>query len=112
MFKYRDYYYSTGRKDFPICLTVEEALKTTPAQVPDVTQLQKDLLDSFPIDLWRYYSKNVNSMYGGCGLQEVVNCIVIVCKFTNSSYCFVKLAGFFVSTYGGHYVSNLGKYII
>ena len=54
MFKYRDWYYSTGRYDFPIADTVEEALMMKPALLDkDILKaMQKRLLDSFPTDLW------------------------------------------------------------
>jgi pyruvyltransferase len=41
LFKYEDYYYSTGRYDFPVAKTIEEALKTTPPELPDLRELQK-----------------------------------------------------------------------
>ena len=53
MFKYRDYYYSTGRYSFPVAKSVEEALSIEPAQLPDLRPLQKNLLNSFPDDLWK-----------------------------------------------------------
>ena len=52
MFKYNDYYYSTGRKDFPIAASVEEALQMQPAPLPDLKPLQEALISSFPKDLW------------------------------------------------------------
>lgn len=52
-FKYRDYYYSTGRMSFPIAKTLEEAIKITPCDVPDMRILQKNLIDCFPYDLWK-----------------------------------------------------------
>ncbi len=52
LFKYNDYYYSTGRSEYPVCKTVEEALQQPVPEVPDLTQLQKNLLESFPVDLW------------------------------------------------------------
>lgn len=52
MFKYEDYYHSTGRYDFPIASSVEEALTIEPAPLPDLTPLQNNLIGSFPIDLW------------------------------------------------------------
>lgn len=52
LFKYRDYYYGTGRYEFPVASSVEEALSMQPAQIPDFTKMRKDLLDSFPSDLW------------------------------------------------------------
>ncbi len=51
-FKYNDYYYSTGRFSYPVAKTVEEALQMEPAPLPDLTALQQNLLDSFPVDLW------------------------------------------------------------
>lgn len=53
LFKYNDYYYSTGRMEYPICKSVEEALQMPIPKVPDLTQLQKNLLESFPLDLWK-----------------------------------------------------------
>lgn len=52
MFKYRDYYYSTGRYDFPVANSVEEALYMEPAPLPNVKELQNNLLKSFPCDLY------------------------------------------------------------
>lgn len=52
-FKYRDYYYSTGRMEFPIARTLEDAIKITPCALPDMTMLQKNLINSFPYDLWK-----------------------------------------------------------
>jgi pyruvyltransferase len=52
MFKYEDYYHSTGRYNFPIASTVEEALEITPAPLPDLKPLQRNLIQSFPVDLW------------------------------------------------------------
>lgn len=51
-FKYDDYYHSTGRYDYPICSSVEEALSLPIPEVPDLSQLQRNLLESFPVDLW------------------------------------------------------------
>lgn len=51
-FKYNDYYYSTGRREYPVCKTVEEALELPIPAVPDLSGLQKSLLESFPVDLW------------------------------------------------------------
>ena len=52
LFKYNDYYYSTGRYEYPVCRTIEEALNTPPAPLPDLSKLQENLINSFPIDLW------------------------------------------------------------
>lgn len=51
-FKYYDWYYSTNRYDIKLVDTLEEAKKTTPPPIPDLTKLQQGLLDSFPYDLW------------------------------------------------------------
>ncbi len=53
LFKYRDYYYSTGRHDFPIAKSVEEALTLDPAPLPDFGKMQAALQASFPADLWQ-----------------------------------------------------------
>ena len=52
MFKYNDYYYSTGRFEYPIARTVEEALKMKPAPLPDLSELRNNILEAFPYDLW------------------------------------------------------------
>lgn len=52
LFKYFDYYYSTGRYTFPIADTIQEALSTKPLDIPDFANLQNKLLDAFPADLW------------------------------------------------------------
>lgn len=50
-FKYHDYYESTGRT-VHIADTLNEALSIQPLPIPDFSQLQQGLLDSFPYDLW------------------------------------------------------------
>lgn len=50
--KYRDYYEGTGRSEFPMAVTVADALTLTPAPLPDVAAVQARLLDAFPVDLW------------------------------------------------------------
>lgn len=52
LFKYRDYYHSTGRYEFPIAKSVEEALAMPVPAVPDLKPLQKMVQESFPKDLW------------------------------------------------------------
>ncbi len=51
-FKYNDYYYSTGRYEYPVCKSVEEGLKMQPPTIPDLSGLQNDLIESFPKDMW------------------------------------------------------------
>lgn len=53
LFKYNDYYYSTGRFAYPIAQSVEEALRMPKPEVPDLTGLQDNLLKTFPTDLWK-----------------------------------------------------------
>lgn len=53
MFKYMDYYYGTGREEFQVAKTVDEALKMERIQPPNFTKQQNDLLETFPIDLWK-----------------------------------------------------------
>lgn len=51
-FKYLDYYYSTGRRNVNVANTYEEALDMVPLPLPDLKELQDDLLKTFPYDLW------------------------------------------------------------
>jgi len=55
MFKYKDYYYSTGRKDIIVAKSIEEALKERKSMPPitNLDKLQRDLIQSFPKDLWQ-----------------------------------------------------------
>lgn len=52
-FKFRDYYYSTGRFDFPMASSVEEALHMEHAPLPDMGKMQRNIMDAFPSDLWK-----------------------------------------------------------
>jgi len=52
MFKYEDYYLSTGRASYSLASSVEEALKLPVPAVPKLEKLQKDIIDLFPYDLW------------------------------------------------------------
>lgn len=47
-FKYADWYYSTNRKLFKSGRTIDECLKIGPNEIPDLTKMQADLLNSFP----------------------------------------------------------------
>jgi len=51
-FKYNDYYYSTERFDYPVAQSIEEALALQPAHLPNLTDIRKNILNSFPYDLW------------------------------------------------------------
>lgn len=57
IFKYKDYYYGTGRTSFPIARTIEEALRTEPCPVPDFTRQAAALAAAFPVDLWQGVKK-------------------------------------------------------
>jgi len=51
-FKYDDYYAGTGRSDYPVARSVEEALAIEPVELPDVDAIASRLLRAFPFDLW------------------------------------------------------------
>lgn len=51
-FKYKDYYASTGRYDVPMANNFAEALSFEAPAIPDLSGLQKGLMDAFPYDLW------------------------------------------------------------
>ena len=51
-FKYDDYYFGTERFSYPIATSIEEAIKTVPATLPNVEKINRGLLNSFPYDLW------------------------------------------------------------
>ena len=51
-FKYKDYYASTGRFNVPMANSLAEAFGTTPPELPQLSNLQQGLIDSFPYDLW------------------------------------------------------------
>jgi len=53
LFKYYDYYYSTGRLDFPVADSVEEAKKTKAADIPDFTAIRQNIKSAFPYDIYR-----------------------------------------------------------
>lgn len=51
--KYYDWYYSTGRYDVKIAKDVDNAMKMVPMEIPDLTNMQIGLLNSFPYDLFK-----------------------------------------------------------
>ncbi len=55
LLKYRDWYYSTGRTDFPIAHSIEEGLLLNPSSVsPDtLDSMRSKLIDVFPKDIWQ-----------------------------------------------------------
>ena len=52
LFKYQDWYYSTGRSSFPVAHSVDEALSLTPCPLPNLEILRQKLVDAFPYDRW------------------------------------------------------------
>lgn len=52
LFKYQDYYESTGRAHFPLARSVKEAHTMTPCPIPDFSTMQAVIEKSFPYDLW------------------------------------------------------------
>lgn len=51
-FKYDDYYRGTGRTDYAVASTVDEALASGRQSVPPLEATQDGLLQAFPRDLW------------------------------------------------------------
>lgn len=52
LFKFYDWYYSTGRRNVRIAYSLEEAMAMTPMELPDLRNMQQGLLDSFPYDIF------------------------------------------------------------
>lgn len=52
LMKFYDWYYSTGRMTVNVAMSLEEAMKMKPMQVPDLSKMQRELLSTFPYDLW------------------------------------------------------------
>lgn len=52
LFKYYDWYYSTGRQQFPIAETLKQAFVTKAPESPDLYAMKKTVYDTFPIDLY------------------------------------------------------------
>lgn len=53
LFKYQDYYFSTGRTEFPAATTVADGLAMPAPNVPDLERLKRGLLDAFPTDVFK-----------------------------------------------------------
>lgn len=51
--KYYDWYYSTNRYNVIMAMTIEDALRIKPMELPNLERMQKELINSFPYDLWR-----------------------------------------------------------
>ena len=52
LFKYNDYYYSTGRYEYPVAKTIQEAITLEPPCIPDFTKMRQNIINAFPYDLW------------------------------------------------------------
>ena len=52
LFKVYDYYFSTGRYNVIIANSVDEALRMQPMNLPDFSEMRKNLIEAFPKDLW------------------------------------------------------------
>lgn len=52
--KFDDWYFSTGRYDYKYVTRLEDALSCDESYVPDIKNMQRNLIESFPYDLWKY----------------------------------------------------------
>ena len=52
LFKYRDWYESTGRKCPNPAESIDEAIHQAHQRVPDLSDLQQGLLESFPYEIF------------------------------------------------------------
>lgn len=52
LMKYHDWYYSTGRRNVRTAHSVEEAARMSPMDIPDLKEMQRTLIETFPYDLW------------------------------------------------------------
>lgn len=50
--KYLDWYYSTGRYNVKMIQSLQDSENISPMELPDLSQMQSSLLESFPYDLW------------------------------------------------------------
>lgn len=51
-FKFKDYYYSTGRYNIPVIRSVKDYRGVEPAPLPCLREMQTMLIQSFPTDIW------------------------------------------------------------
>lgn len=51
--KYYDWYWSTGRRNILIAASVEDAMKAHPMELPDLSQMRENIMEAFPIDVWK-----------------------------------------------------------
>lgn len=50
--KYYDYYYSTGRINFPMADSIEQAIQIKPVELPELDTIREKLKKSFPYDIY------------------------------------------------------------
>lgn len=50
--KFFDWYLSTGRSNIKIAKSVDEAVHLNPMELPNLSQMQKNIMRAFPYDLW------------------------------------------------------------
>ena len=53
LFKFWDWYLSTGRTDIRVAKTLEEALEMEPMPLPQLDEMRDKLITCFPVDLWK-----------------------------------------------------------
>ncbi len=53
LFKFWDWYLSTGRTDIRVAKTLDEALKMEPMPLPQLDEMRDKLITCFPVDLWK-----------------------------------------------------------
>lgn len=53
LFKFWDWYLSTGRTDIRVAKTLEEALEMEPMPLPQLDEMRDNLIKCFPVDLWK-----------------------------------------------------------
>lgn len=57
LIKYYDWYFSTERRNVKYYKNLNEALKATPMELPNLEKMQEGLINSFPYDLWENEDK-------------------------------------------------------
>lgn len=50
--KFFDWYLSTGRSNIQIAKSVDEAVHLNPMELPNLSRMQKNIMNAFPYDLW------------------------------------------------------------
>lgn len=53
LFKYYDWYNSTGRKDIVVIDSIDDALQMEVPEIPDLVMMRERLMNAFPYDLWQ-----------------------------------------------------------